>query len=282
MKPTAYFIERRIVRPALLLLALFSARCDRAAEPRYVPPPEELNSIAYLKSLCPRNGSAAVAQDIVVEGVVTGNDRFGEFRKTLVVEDATGGITIAVDGTSLADDYPFGAAVTVHCNGLTLRDYGGKAELGGAPGDGYDAGLIPAEEIGRYLRRNPANDRMPRPAALSFGQVAAEHTDRLVRFDGVRFADEGCYWCDTDPETLRPVTTERTILDDRGGHFAVRTLGSCAYATEPVPSGTGSLWGVIDYFDGRFSLRVTAMKIAFPPASTAATPPRAYPSTAGY
>ena len=90
----------------------------------------------------------------------------------------------------------------------------------------------------------------------------------------MRFADAGKPWCDTDPETGRTVATERTILDAEGNEFTVRSAATCAYAKEPLPSGTGSLYGIIDYFAGKYTLRVTNREIVF---STTATPYAAHP-----
>ncbi len=76
---------------------------------------------------------------------------------------------------------------------------------------------------------------------------------------------------------------------------------TCVYAKEPLPQGTGSLYGIIDYFAGKYTLRVTNREAEFsgtaahsaatrPTAGrparttrttragvTAATPPTAYP-----
>lgn len=117
----------------------------------------------------------------------------------------------------------------------------------------------------------------------------------------MRFADAGKTWCDTDPETGRAVATEREIVDTRGRTFTVRTAATCVYAKEPLPQGTGSLYGIIDYFAGKYTLRVTNREAEFsgtaahsaatrPTAGrparttrttragvTAATPPTAYP-----
>mgnify|MGYP000823525294 FL=1 len=105
----------------------------------------------------------------------------------------------------------------------------------------------------------------------------------------------------TDPETGRAVATEREIVDTRGRTFTVRTAATCVYAKEPLPQGTGSLYGIIDYFAGKYTLRVTNREAEFSgtaahsaatrrtagrPARTtrttragvtAATPPTAYP-----
>ena len=257
--------------PVLLTLP---AGCDRATQPEFtVRPPEPQNSVAYLKSLCDGKSSVAIAQDITIRGFVTANDLYGEFHRTIVVEDASGGISIAAEGSPLADLYPFGIVATVRCNGLTLCDYGGKIQLGTTPGDG-GAGCIPREELARYIRTEPPGGETPSAQLLTF---------------------------DTDPETGRAVATEREIVDTRGRTFTVRTAATCVYAKEPLPQGTGSLYGIIDYFAGKYTLRVTNREAEFSgtaahsaatrrtagrPARTtrttragvtAATPPTAYP-----
>ena len=296
---------RYILKPrdesAGLSLSLLLAGCDKATEPGFAETPEaSQHTVAYLKSLCDGRASIAVTQDVTIRGFITANDLFGEFDRTIVVEDASGGISIA-DHPSLADDYPFGAIATVRCNGLTLCNYGGKIELGAEPGD-YGAGAIPREELSRHIRVTlPEEGESHRAAPLTFGEVEPRHIDTRVRFDGVRFAEPGKTWCDTDPETGRTVATERTILDAEGNEFTVRSAATCAYAKEPLPSGTGSLYGIIDYFAGKYTLRVTNREIVFSrtatpyaahpewqtpdpgvrePHATAATPPRACLSTA--
>ena len=127
----------RISLLTLPVLLTLPAGCDRATQPEFtVRPPEPQNSVAYLKSLCDGKSSVAIAQDITIRGFVTANDLYGEFHRTIVVEDASGGISIAAEGSPLADLYPFGIVATVRCNGLTLCDYGGKIQLGTTPGDG--------------------------------------------------------------------------------------------------------------------------------------------------
>lgn len=262
----------RISLLTLPVLLTLPAGCDRATQPEFtVRPPEPQNSVAYLKSLCDGKSSVAIAQDITIRGFVTANDLYGEFHRTIVVEDASGGISIAAEGSPLADLYPFGIVATVRCNGP------------------------------RYIRTEPPGGETPSAQLLTFDAVSARHIDTRVRFDDVRFADAGKTWCDTDPETGRAVATEREIVDTRGRTFTVRTAATCVYAKEPLPQGTGSLYGIIDYFAGKYTLRVTNREAEFSgtaahsaatrrtagrPARTtrttragvtAATPPTAYP-----
>lgn len=164
----------------LLALLLLTA-CDRTSKLSFEGgAPGGVHTIADLKARCTAN-SVAVTEDITLEGVVTGNDFYGEFYKTLVVEDASGGISVLIDGTRLAFDYPVGAAVTIFCNGLTLGDYGGKIQLGVAPDGDYGVGRIPREELERYLRRNPDKDRRRgRPYVRSTPSAPGRQTPTYV------------------------------------------------------------------------------------------------------
>ena len=76
-----------------LLALLLLAACDRTSKLSFEGgAPGGVHTIADLKARCTAN-SVAVTEDITLEGVVTGNDFYGEFYKTLVVEDASGGIS---------------------------------------------------------------------------------------------------------------------------------------------------------------------------------------------
>lgn len=154
---------------------------------------------------------------------------------------------------------------------------------------------------GTSAPNRPAARHPPHSSLRSTPSRPGTSIDTRVRFDDVRFADAGKNWCDTDPETGRAVATEREIVDTRGRTFTVRTAATCVYAKEPLPQGTGSLYGIIDYFAGKYTLRVTNREAEFSgtaahsaatrrtagrPARTtrttragvtAATPPTAYP-----
>ncbi len=241
-------------------MLLSVAGCDSATEPAYG---EERNirSIAWLRSLVDHRQSIVVHEDIEIRGRITANDRFGEFYRRLVIEDATGAITVAVECSELFLHYPFGSHVTLLCNGLTLNDYGGKIEIGDGV-DEYGACGITERDMVRRLHVETPPDSPPVPATVSIGDIDMRLTDCYVRLDGIRFSDGGT-WCDFDPETQRHITTEHEVIDTAGNTLTVRTPSTVHYANEPIPSGTGSLCGIIDYFGGRFSLRVTNREILF-------------------
>ena len=257
------------------LLTALAAGCSSSSELSYGTPPAQRGSIAYLKSIC-TDDPVVIAEDLNICGVVTGNDLYGEFNKTLILQDESGGIEISADHTLLADDYPLEAVVSVSCNGLAVGRFGGKVRLGAAPTGDYSIDRIPRSELGRHLRCETQTSATPEAERVRFSDVGARHIDCFVRFDGVEFIDNKA-WCDTDPETGKPVTTERMIRNANGETFRIRTEAGCMYATKPLPQGTGSILGIIDYFNGVYSLRVTNSSYLF---ATSATHPTAYPSAA--
>ncbi len=254
MKPIAFI--------NLLLVATlgWAVGCSRSDGWNYPEKEEsEAYSIAWLKSQG-EGESRLLTEAIVVRGRVVANDRYSEWSRSLVIEDETGGITIFADAARLADRYPFGATVVLYCNGLRLYDYGGKIVVGAEP-SAYGFG-INKEAIASYLHRGEDRPSAPEPRVVSLDGIGAEQVDTYVQVKNVRFRERGS-WCDRDPETGRYVDTERTIVDEAGHTFLVRTSGGCSYAKEPLPEGKGSICGVVDCFNGKYTLRVVNREINF-------------------
>ncbi len=254
MKPIAFI---SLLSAALLGGAVGCSRSDGLDDPEKED--SETCSIAWLKSQG-EGASRLLTEAIVVRGRVVANDRFGEWSRALVIEDETGGLTIFADAARLADRYPFGATVVLYCNGLRLYDYGGKIVVGAEP-SAYGFG-IDKEEIAAHLHRGEDCPSAPEPRVVSLGGIGAELVDTYVEVRNVRFHERGS-WCDRDPATGRYVDTERTIVDEAGHTFIVRTSGGCVYAKEPLPEGKGSIGGVVDCFNGKYTLRVVNREIDF-------------------
>ncbi len=246
----------------LVCCSLSWTGCSRSSELRYDEPAGKTHTVAYLKSLCPADGAFLVREQLTLRAAVTANDLFGEFRKTIVVGDASGGIEIAIDHDDLSRLFPLGVEVEVRCDGLAVGEYGGKAVLGAPPTAEYSVDRIPASDLNRYLRVTDRGNHR-RAELRTFADLTVRDAGRYLRFEGVRFADPGVSWCDTDPVTLAWMTTERKLVDAAGRTLSVRTLAGCRYAAEPLPSGNGSVQGILDYFNGEFSLRITNREFFF-------------------
>ncbi len=211
-------------------------------------------SIAYLKSLC-RGDHYRIANDYSVRGVVVATDWLGELNKSLVLMDSSGGLEVAIDCPNIADQLPIYSEITIFCQGLMLARIGGKIELGASPTADFPIDNIDNEMFNRYIRITGVCEDFE-PKTKRFNEISTEDIGSLIRFDNVRICNEeqGLSWCDVVND--EPVTTYRTIIDREGNRFAVRTLSTCTYALDMMPTNEISVIGVIDYSNNRYFLRI--------------------------
>ncbi len=240
---------------AFRLLALFGmlalSSCDKTTP--YLPTQTRTVSVAYLKSLC-HGEYYPIREELAIEGRVISSNLFEESRSTLILEDASGGISVMTMLHDIPAEYPFGTRMRLCCNGLMLRNFGGKIRLTATPRSSDDD-RITASDLKCRSSLTPDNQK-PSPRELSFTELSPRDIDTYVKFRQCRFTDRG-RWCDYDAEHGCFLTTERQIYDCAGNIFRIRISGNTVYADSPLPQGTCSLWGVIDYFNGNYTLRLT-------------------------
>lgn len=236
--------------------------CSSTATPeKYDDYPSEV-SIAYLKSLA-SGASTTIRRDLTVTGRVVATDKLSEFYKTVVVADNSGGIELSVDSDRTDVVLPLYSRVTIHCQMLALGDYAGKIILGAQPTGRYVVDRIAEADLHHFVEVLSVADAPPDAHSTSIGHISPADISRYVVIDGVRFVDEqiGSAWCDIDPETSRPTDTYRHITDDRGDTLAVFTRAACTYALSRIPSGTLRIYGIVDYFNGAYSLTPSNYRI---------------------
>ncbi len=257
---------RRILRYSLWTVLLLCMGCHESSSLDFAEedPVSQHLSIAHLRSLC-RGDYHPITEACWIEGTVVANDLYEEFPKTLILNDETGGIEIPIDELRLYRRFEIGSRLRVYCHGLALGNYGGSIQLGTPPTGSYAVDRIPLEEIDRYLHRQAeAGDVYP--TLLSFSTIQPRHTDCYVRFERVSFAAEevGRRLCERDPATGELQTTERHLVNEANDTLHLRIVAECHYATEPIPAGTGSVNGILEYFNGNRSLRIVNHEIDFP------------------
>ena len=241
-----------------LLIALISvvalSACSNGSDQdsgKYAP--QEV-SIAYLKSLC-TGSHYRIVGDYSVRGVVVATDWLGEMNKSAVIVDESGGLEFAIDSRQIRDILPIYSEVSIYCNGLMLARVGGKIELGAPPTGEFPLDNIDDEMFNRYIRVEGVCEDFT-PPTKHINELGVDDISRLIRFDNVRICDEerGLAWCDMEYGT--PVTTYRTFIDSEGNSLAVRTLATCHYAGEAIPTKEISVVGIVDYSDNRYFLRI--------------------------
>ena len=238
----------------LLLLAL--SGCSDATSGEYNDRPHGTVSIAHLKSMA-TSESVVITDDISIEGYVVANDLFGEYYKSIIVSDESGGIEVGIDLRRTATEFPISARVVIHCSGLALGSYAGQLMLGAQPENEFTVDRISAEDVSRYITVNVENPMAIEPTPITIAELTPAHISNYVVIKDLNFGDQaGKAWCEFDTLTGKYLTTQRTARDAQGYEIAIRTISSCDYRNEVIPRGECDLYGIVEYFNGEYSLRI--------------------------
>lgn len=224
----------------------------------------------------------ADGEDYIVHGRVISSDASGNIYKSLVIQDETGALPLSINQNSLYNNYRIGQEVVINVTGLYIGKYaayqqiGGYGEYNGTPQtsfmtyeafqqhaelnglpepsmtiiNGIDAGK-PGFDNGIYCIAAGIPDLQTTPEGLRKWQ------GQLVEFRNVHFEGGGSepYVSPEDYNaTPNRKSTSRTLLDANGNSITVRNSGYASFAQEIMPSGTGTVRGILSYFNNGWQL----------------------------
>ena len=185
--------------------------------------------------------------DWTITGIVVSNDKYGNFYKTLVIQDETAGISINVGNSSLNTHYPVGQRVFVKCNGLVLGKSYGAQVIG--IGTASNVESIPASAEFRYIFRHEVPGAEPRPFVITNNTIEdsiVAHLNQLVEIRDAQFNS-------SDVGKLI-VTGDKAYtsydIDCNPCHLALNTskYADESIAKVQVPAGTGTIRGVLSIY----------------------------------
>ncbi|QQR99051.1 MAG: choice-of-anchor J domain-containing protein [Sphingobacteriales bacterium] len=257
-------INRILMSIALLTtLSITSCKKDNFDEPPHeITDPNIANTtIAELRSLFTSGNPITVTDDIIIGGVVTADDRTGNFYKQFIIQDSTGAIPVLVNKSGLYTDYPVGRKVYIKCNGLVLGQYGNNKQLGGYidyTGAQPSVGEIQSALVNNYIVKGPMVTPIVPRKISSFAQLNLT-TDQsiLIELDPVSFDDASAGVPYANIVTEQSLS--RTILDCEGNEFLVRTSNFSTFANTNTPAATEkvSIIGIYSVYrtDKQFAIR---------------------------
>jgi hypothetical protein len=210
-------------------------------------------SIAYLKTLY-TGAPTEITGELHIAGRVVSSDVRGNFYKTLVLDDGTGGIEVKLDLEQIFKRFMIHTLVDVRCNGLWLGSSGGTLQLGAEPYDDFQTQYIPEGDIPLHLASDSSFTDEVLPRELTIGMLSAGDISMFACFKGVQFVGEEQVlgWADATAEQ----DTDRHLVDAVGDTLVVRTSRYADFAHRTLPSGSGYIEGVLGYFNGTYQLRV--------------------------
>ena len=194
----------------------------------------------------------------VIAGVVTADDKSGNFYKTMVIEDATAGISIRLDMSDYNVEYPIGRRVFVKLKGLVVGDYGGLVQIGGFidnTGTTPSAAPIPLSLVSEHIFGGEYNLN-PQPTDVNINELSS-NTDkwqnRFIELDSSEFdvADTAKPYADAIGLTYGeyPITQCTST-----GSILLRTSGYSTFATKLTPGGNGKIRGICTIYGGTLQL----------------------------
>lgn len=203
-------------------------------------------SIADLKSLYIPGRLTVIETDVIVQGIVVGNDVQGNFFRSLIIQDSTAGIEVLINLTDAFNLFPLGREVAIDCKGLVLGEFNGIVQLGG-----YIIQEGGGEELGDIIDYNSRIYRgmlvgEPEPAVRTINSLGVNDISTLVQLQDVEFAsfELGLTYADAFGRS----TLNRTLQDCDGNEIVVRTSGFADFAIDTLPDGNGTLTAIFNVF----------------------------------
>lgn len=206
-----------------------------------------------------------ITDDAIIEGIVVADDKSGNFYQTIVIQDATGGIAVKIDGYNLYTSYPIGRKVYIKTQGLYLGEYGGMIQIGG----GIDSSVyyrpslssIASDLTGQFIFKGSFNNIVT-PKIILPNILTTDQQDSLqytlVAFENMQFDanDVGHNLADTS----RQSTSASFILQScQGEYVTLRNSSYASFAGVKAPSGNGLLVAIYSCYneDKQLAIRDT-------------------------
>lgn len=186
-------------------------------------------------------------ETFIVKATVVSSDEGGNFYKSIVLQDETGGIQIPIDKSGLYNIYPVGQTVYINCQGLVVGNYRGVYQIGWI----YEGAV--GRVNGAYIDRYLFKDGLPTDVSNlitdinSPSDLNATNVNKLVRIKNCKFADNviGQPWATDDYITNRAI---ESINQVSVSNFVVRTSNYAKFKKQHIPGGEGDLVGILSVY----------------------------------
>ena len=215
-------------------------------------------TIAQIKTLYNSASAVRIDSDYTVYGIVTADDKSGNFYKQIVIQDSTAGLTVLIDNNSLFNEYPVGRKIYIKLKGLYMSKYAATPQLGYIP-DGTGAiSNIPGSLLGNFIiKANYPNTVVPETVTLTQLNNTATfsyYVNRLVTIDNAEFtsADMGKPYA--DPAAIASGTSRYVEECSSTKTIQLRSSGYANFQPLLTPLGKGKITGIFTLYNNSAQL----------------------------
>lgn len=243
-----------------ILISFLAISCERDFDAPPIPQPTYTGdpantTIAKIKELYGATTSDApslIEPEFIIKVVVTGNDISGNVYKQLYVEDSSGAINIGIDQNSMYTTYRVGQELFIHLKGLSVVNYGGELQIGYG---GTNANRISWEVFkAKAFTNDWPNVNNAQPTTIDLNNLTSDMVNKLVRLDNVYFVNGG-----KAAFTTNKANTSEVLKDGNGKSIDVRTSSYASFAAETLPTGSGTIVGLLGRHNGTWQLVLRSM-----------------------
>ena len=210
--------------------------------------PTATSSIAKLREQIVRSGGVTIAEDVVVVGRVSSDDREDNFYGSIVVEDGSGAVEVMIGTPNLTARYPEGLKVALRLQGC-YADYSyGVLQVGSeaAKYEHYRVGnLASLQRVNEVVKRSLDVEPIL-PTKTTIAELQSSMCGRLVEVRGLCLTDSSSI------DTLIGDTLDRAIWrgyamfkDAHGDSIALYTRDLARYAEYRIPTDSVNIVGVL-------------------------------------
>lgn len=222
----------------------------------------ELKSLYNNELMLITDSSISQRDTIVIEGVVTSDDREGNFYKSLFIEDSTGAIELKLNRNGLYNEYKRGQKIRVLCNGTYLGDYGDQLQLGSIYNNSgvWELGGLEGDVmIMQHVFKTADKPLEMSPLQMNEAELNPKNIGRLVIFDDIEIADTLSSitkktYTYADAENDLTVNLGLIAKNKKYNKLVLRTSGYAKFAGTTIATGSGSITGILTYYKGTFQL----------------------------
>lgn len=211
---------------------------------------DRTTTIADLRTMVGTSQGRIIEGDVVVHGRVTSSDKEGNFWRSLMVEDETGGLEVLIAERNLATIYPEGLLVALHIKGCAACYRQGVLQIGipTEEYDYYDATYIESREMEERIIRRSADVQPLTPRLYRIADLSEGDRGRLIRVEGLTL----CHTTSIDTlagMSLADATWQGYALfkDERGDSIAVYTSSEAHFAKEAIATTPLAITGIVQW-----------------------------------
>lgn len=242
----------------LLSLLIFTSCVDRNFDEPPVKvldiPFSATHGIDYLKTKYVAGKYTEITEDIKIIGTIIADDRSGNFYKSLVVQDSTGGILVKIDRIGIFSNYPQNSKVGILCKGLTIGDYGGLIQLG--KGSSVVNGreqleFIPDNQVVNHLYQGARNQTVS-PKKIGINSLRTQDLSTLVELENVEFKRSDVGKTIGNPGSGSFV--DLNIVDCNNASILLHTSDFADFAAYKTSDKNGTIVAVLGKFNSNIQL----------------------------